>query len=84
MGEIRNIGLINAMELTPDRTAKAEYPAEWRVGYQVYKRALGKGLMLRPLGNVLYFNPPLIIDEATIDKAVDICAESIEEILPGL
>lgn len=84
IGEIRSIGLINAMELTPRRKTKEEYPSEWRVGYQIYKRALRKGLLLRPLGNVLYFNPPLIIDEATIDKAVDICIESIEETLQML
>ena len=53
IGEIRNIGLINAMELTPDKETKAEYPSEWRVGYQIYKKALSKGLILRPLGNVI-------------------------------
>ncbi|MGB8451871.1 MAG: adenosylmethionine--8-amino-7-oxononanoate transaminase [Anaerocolumna sp.] len=81
IGEIRHLGLINAMELTVDRKTKEDYPSELRMGYQVYKKALGKGLILRPLGNVLYFNPPLIINEDEIDKAIKLCAESIHEIV---
>lgn len=81
IGEIRHIGLINAMELTVDRSTKEDYDSRLRIGYQIYKKALEKGLILRPLGNVLYFNPPLIINEDEIDKAVSICKESIYEVL---
>lgn len=81
IGEIRSIGLIHAMELTPDKKTKAEYDSRERMGYQVYKKALQKGLILRPLGNVLYFNPPLIIHEEEIDQAVKWCKQSIEEVL---
>ena len=51
------------------------------MGYQIYKKALQRGLLLRPLGNVIYFNPPLIINEEEIDKAVDLCVSSINDIL---
>ncbi len=81
IGEIRSIGLINAMELVKDKKTKEGYDPKLRIGYEIYKRALNKGLILRPLGNVLYFNPPLIINEEEIDKAVSICKESIEEVL---
>ncbi|RDU23619.1 adenosylmethionine--8-amino-7-oxononanoate transaminase [Anaerosacchariphilus polymeriproducens] len=81
VGEIRNIGLINAIELTPDKKTKTEFDSSLRIGYQIYKSALKKGLILRPLGNVLYFNPPLIINTEQIDKAIKICKESINEIL---
>lgn len=81
IGEIRHIGLINAMELVTDKNTKEEYDSRLRMGYQIYKKALGKGLILRPLGNVLYFNPPLIINEEEIDKAVSICSESIKEVI---
>ncbi len=81
IGEIRHIGLINAMELVTDKNTKGEYDPKLRIGYQIYKKALGKGLILRPLGNVLYFNPPLIINEEEIDKAVSICSESIKEVI---
>jgi adenosylmethionine-8-amino-7-oxononanoate aminotransferase len=81
IGEIRNIGLINAMELVTNKKTKEGYDPKLRIGYEIYKKALNKGLILRPLGNVLYFNPPLIINEEEIDKAVSICKESIEEVI---
>ena len=71
VGEIRHVGLINAIELVEDKGTKKGFDSELRVGYQIYKRALEYGLVLRPLGNVLYFNPPLIISEAEIDLAIE-------------
>ena len=62
-GEIRHLGLINAIELVEDRELKRVFAGERRMGYQIYQRALKRGLLLRPLGNVLYFNPPLVIEE---------------------
>ena len=81
VGEIRHIGRIHAIELVTDKQAKTAFDADLRIGYQIYKKALEKGLILRPLGNVLYFNPPLTITEAELDEAVVICAEAIAEIL---
>ncbi|URZ03556.1 Adenosylmethionine-8-amino-7-oxononanoate aminotransferase [Clostridium felsineum] len=81
IGEIRHIGLINAMELVTNKETKEGYDPRLRIGYEIYKRALNKGLILRPLGNVLYFNPPLNIKEDEIDKAVSICKEVIEDFL---
>lgn len=40
------------------------------------------GLVLRPIGDVLYFNPPLIISKETLRIAVEKCATAIESILP--
>lgn len=81
IGEIRHLGLINAMELVINKNTKKEYDSRLRMGYQIYKNALAKGLILRPLGNVLYFNPPLTINEEEIDKAVLICTESIRAVI---
>ena len=81
IGEIRHLGLIHAMELVVVRETKEGYDSSLRMGYQIYNKALEKGLLLRPLGNVLYFNPPLIINEAEIDQAVAWCKEAVEEVL---
>jgi len=81
IGEIRHLGLINAMELVTDKQAKTGFDSSLRMGYQIYKRALDKGLLLRPLGNVLYFNPPLTINEEELDQAVELCAASIREVV---
>jgi adenosylmethionine-8-amino-7-oxononanoate aminotransferase len=83
-GEIRHIGLINAIELVADKKSKTGFDSRLRMGYRIYKKALEKGLLLRPLGNVLYFNPPLTIETETMDEAVRLCAGAILEILhPG-
>lgn len=81
VGEIRSLGLINAIELVKDKHTKQGYDSKSRVGYQIYRKALEGGLILRPLGNVLYFNPPLIITPEQCDKAVKICKTAMDEIL---
>jgi adenosylmethionine-8-amino-7-oxononanoate aminotransferase len=81
VGDIRQIGLINAIELVYDKPGKTPFDKNHRYGYQIYKNALKKGLILRPLGDVIYFNPPLIISEAEMELAVKACGESIREVL---
>lgn len=81
VGEVRSIGLINAIELVKDKTTKEPFDSKLRVGYQIYKKALKKGVLLRPLGNVIYFNPPLIITKEDMDFVTDIALECTKEIL---
>ncbi|WP_169752590.1 adenosylmethionine--8-amino-7-oxononanoate transaminase [Campylobacter mucosalis] len=81
VGEVRSIGLINAIELVKDKHKKQSFDAKLRLGYEIYKVALKNGLLLRPLGDVLYFNPPLNITPDECKKAVEICKKSIEEVL---
>lgn len=80
-GEIRHLGLINAIELVKNPAIKEGFDGHARTGYQIYKKALEHGLLLRPLGDVLYFNPPLIINESEIDEAIDRCENAIYDIL---
>lgn len=81
VGEIRHIGLINAIELVEDKSSKRPYPSQQRLGYAIYKQALADGLLLRPLGDVLYFNPALTIDKQTIDMAIDRCVKAMEAVI---
>ena len=52
-------------------------------GKQCYVAALAKGLLLRPIGNTVYFMPPYIISEAEIDYLVDGTFEIIQQITQG-
>lgn len=79
VGEVRSIGLINAIELVKDKTTKEPLDYTKRTGYQIYKKALEKGVLLRPLGDVLYFNPPLIIEESDMDFVTDIALECLQQ-----
>jgi len=83
-GEVRSIGLINAIELVRDKKNKIHFDSKMRLGYQIYKKALKKGVILRPLGDVIYFNPPLIIDkndmDFTVNTALECTIEALKEI----
>lgn len=80
-GEVRSIGLINAIELVKDKKSKEPLDYTKRTGYRIYKKALEKGVLLRPLGDVIYFNPPLIIEKNDMDFVTDIALECTKEIL---
>ena len=83
VGEVRHIGLINAIELVEDRQSKKPFDSNLRTGYQIYKKALMEGVILRPLGDVIYFNPPLIINKNDMDYVTDIARKCLYEILPA-
>ncbi len=81
VGEIRHIGLIHAVELVKNKQTKEPFESSRRIGYEIYKKALKNGLILRPLGNVIYFNPPLIITKEQLDKALNIAYNALKDIL---
>lgn len=81
VGDIRDLGLINAVELVKDTKAKDSFDGKLRLGYQIYKKALDKGVLLRPLGDVIYFNPPLIIDEEDMEYVTDVAVSCAKEVL---
>ncbi len=81
VGEIRHIGLINAIELVEDPKTKKPFDSKKRIGWHIFRQAMQKGLVLRPMGDVIYFNPPLNIERNDLDKAVTLCKEAVEEVL---
>ena len=71
----------NAKLVVKDNETKEALDFTKRTGYQIYKKALEKGVILRPLGDVIYFNPPLIIEKEDMDFVTDVALECIKEIL---
>ncbi len=78
IGEIRQHGMILAMEMVADKTTRTPYPWQQRRGLRVYRHALERGALLRPLGNVVYFMPPYVITPEQIRWLADIAAEGID------
>jgi len=68
---IRQTGMITAIEMI-------EYPFEKRMGLEVYKYGLKNGVLLRPLGNVIYFMPPYTINYKEIDKMINTAFKGIK------
>jgi adenosylmethionine---8-amino-7-oxononanoate aminotransferase len=66
VAEVRQTGMIVAVELVKNKHTCEAYPWQERRGLRVYQYALSKGVLLRPLGNVIYFMPPYIVNEDEI------------------
>ena len=73
VSNIRQCGMITAFDIDGFK------PSD-RVGLKVYRYALDNGVLLRPLGNTIYFMPPYIISRDEIDKMVDTAYEAVERI----
>ncbi|MCQ4165198.1 adenosylmethionine--8-amino-7-oxononanoate transaminase [Tahibacter harae] len=78
IADVRQCGLIAAVELVRDRRTREPYPAEERRGLRVYRHGLEHGMLLRPLGNVVYFMPPYVITPEQIDAMVAVAAAGID------
>jgi adenosylmethionine-8-amino-7-oxononanoate aminotransferase len=72
--EIRQTGMISAIEMI-------DYPFEERMGLKVYEYGLKNGVLLRPLGNVIYFMPPYIIQKDEVDKMINVAHEGIKSLI---
>jgi adenosylmethionine-8-amino-7-oxononanoate aminotransferase len=77
VGEVRQTGLIAAVEMTPDGDRRSHYPWQERRGLRVYRHGLARGVLLRPLGNVVYFMPPYVTTAEEIDLMVQVAREGI-------
>ena len=80
-GEFRQQGMIAALELVENNDSKQPFPIENRVGYKVYLEALKRGVFLRPLGDVIYFIPPLVINEDEITTMMNTARECMAVVL---
>jgi adenosylmethionine---8-amino-7-oxononanoate aminotransferase len=70
--QVRSIGAFVAADLVDCGTK--------RLGYQLYQEALTQGALLRPLGNTLYWLPPLNTQQQTIEKLAEITLNSIRAV----
>jgi adenosylmethionine-8-amino-7-oxononanoate aminotransferase len=69
--EIRQRGMIAAVELI-------DYDPKKRMGLQIYQYALDHNVLLRPLGNIVYFMPPYIITPSEVDTMMDVAFKAIK------
>ena len=77
VAEVRQRGMILAIEMVQDKKTRAPYPWQERRGLAVYRHGIENGALLRPLGNVVYFMPPYVVTEAEIDQLAKVALEGI-------
>lgn len=78
VAEVRQTGMILAVEMVQDKASREPYPWQERRGLRVYRHALSRGVLLRPLGNVIYFMPPYVITPEQIRMMADVAWEGVE------
>lgn len=78
VGDVRQHGMVVAIEMVRDKRTREPYPWQERRGLRVYQHALTREFLLRPLGNVVYFMPPYIITPEQIEAMAQIAAEGID------
>ncbi|HSD97356.1 MAG TPA: adenosylmethionine--8-amino-7-oxononanoate transaminase, partial [Sulfuricaulis sp.] len=78
VAEVRQTGMILAIEMVKEKKTRAPYPWQERRGLSVYRHALEHGALLRPLGDVIYFMPPYVIKPEEIDLLASVAQEGID------
>lgn len=81
VGDIRQAGLIAGVELVKDWRNRAPYPLEQRAGLRVCEAAARRGVLTRPIGNVLVIMPPYCMSPRQLRRVVEVLYDSIQETL---
>jgi adenosylmethionine-8-amino-7-oxononanoate aminotransferase len=77
IAEVRQTGMVLAIEMVRDKSTRSPYPWQERRGLRIYEHGLKRGALLRPLGNVVYFMPPYVITPEQIDFLAEVAWEGI-------
>ena len=78
VAEVRQHGMILAVEMVKDKQSRTSYPWAERRGLRVYQHGLKRGVLLRPVGPVVYFMPPYVITPDEIAFMAQVAAEAVD------
>jgi 4-aminobutyrate--pyruvate transaminase len=79
VGEVRGVGLIAGVELVADKATKRKFDPVGKVGAFVFSRAHEHGLIIRAIGDVIAFCPPLIITEDQVRDMVQRFKQTLDD-----
>lgn len=79
VGDLRQQGVMVGIELVAERERRRPYAPALRMGHRVILAARRRGVVLRPLGNVVVLMPPLAMTVDEIDRLVDVTRDAIRE-----
>ena len=78
VAEVRQTGMIVAIEMVKDKHTRTPFPWQERRGRRVHEYGLKHEVLLRPLGDVVYFMPPYVITPDEIELMVNVAAAGID------
>jgi adenosylmethionine-8-amino-7-oxononanoate aminotransferase len=80
VGDIRQVGFMVGIELVENKKTKQPYSPAKRIGHQVILAAREKGVIIRPLGDVIILMPPLSISIDVLKRLLDVVGEAIKTV----
>jgi adenosylmethionine---8-amino-7-oxononanoate aminotransferase len=83
VGDIRQVGLIVGVELVGDWRTQKPFDLRERVGQRVCEAMARRGVLTRPIGNVIVLIPPYCTTAAQVKRMVRATEEAIREVLGG-
>ena len=79
VADARQAGMILAFELTQGGDKRTPFDPALRVGLRAYRAALERGVVLRPLGDIVYWMPPYCVDDAQLQLLARVTRDAILE-----
>src|SRR5690606_28762061 len=81
VADLRQCGMIVAFELARDGNRATPFDPALRIGLRAYRAALERGVVLRPLGDILYWMPPYCVDDTQLELLATVTREAVDEAL---
>jgi adenosylmethionine-8-amino-7-oxononanoate aminotransferase len=80
VGDVRQVGLIAGVELVRDWRTREPFDLRERAGIRVCEAMARRGVLTRPIGNVVVLMPPYCTTPAQARRMITALAESVEEV----
>jgi adenosylmethionine-8-amino-7-oxononanoate transaminase len=83
VGDVRQCGFLAGIELVKDKKTKWEYRMSEKIGVKVIMEARKRGLIIRPLSDIIVIMPPFCISRVDLSGMLDIIHHSIKKVTEG-
>jgi adenosylmethionine-8-amino-7-oxononanoate aminotransferase len=83
VSDIRQWGFMIGIEMVEEKGSRKSYPSDKRIGHKVILEARKRGVMIRPLGDVIILMPSLTMSDEELKTLVDVVYESIRQVTGG-
>jgi adenosylmethionine-8-amino-7-oxononanoate aminotransferase len=80
VGDVRMIGMVGALELVRDKASKTPFDRHKRMGQRIFQQGLKRHLILRPMGDVVYFYLPLCTTGEELSTILDTTYDIISQL----
>ena len=84
VGDVRGSHYMLCIELVKEKATRAAFADEVAIARRVYQHCKKLGLMMRPIGSLCVFSPPLTYDKAAIDETIHILDVSLQNTMNDL